>query len=180
MLDDRSESSAPVHLVDGRVSATPGADAELLDATGCVVTPGLVNAHHHLLQSAFRTLPGTRGVAMTQWLPVMAAAYREVGVDAELCHLAALTGLAESLLNGVTTVADHHLTWPAGADTVAMARATAEAAETLGARLVFVRGTARDDPEEAARSARDIAAALVPDRPGGISADGMLQPEGLG
>ena len=34
----------------------------VLDASGCVVTPGLVNAHHHLLQTAFRTLPGTRGV----------------------------------------------------------------------------------------------------------------------
>src|SRR5204863_3734368 len=108
MLDGRSESSAALHLVDGRVSATPGADAEVLDATDCVVTPGLVNAHHHLLQSAFRTLPGTRGVAMAHWLPVMAAAYGQAGVDPELCRLAALTGLAESLLSGVTTVADHH------------------------------------------------------------------------
>ncbi|MET0693072.1 MAG: amidohydrolase family protein [Propionibacteriaceae bacterium] len=173
--DEDIESAAPLHLADGLVVAAAGMGAEQLDVTGCVVTPGLVNAHHHLLQSAFRTLPGTRGVPMSVWLPTMSAAYASDGVDPELCGLAATVGLAESLLCGVTTVADHHLTWPAGADTVGMARATAEAAARLGARLVFVRGSARDDPETAAQSARDIAAALVPDRPGGVSADGMFQ-----
>jgi len=48
-----------------------------------------MNAHHHLLQTAFRTLPGTRGVPMSSWLPTMAAAYAEVGVDGELSHVAA-------------------------------------------------------------------------------------------
>jgi cytosine/adenosine deaminase-related metal-dependent hydrolase len=147
-----------------------------LDASGCVVTPGLVNAHHHLLQSAFRTLPGTRGVPMSQWLPTMAAAYGRAGVDAELAAAAASVGVAEGLLAGVTTVADHHLTWPAGSDTVAIASATVGAARALGGRLVFVRGAARDDPQEAAASAEAIVAALVdPDSAGGVSADGMLQ-----
>lgn len=132
-----------------------------LDASGCVVTPGLVNAHHHLLQSAFRTLPGTRGVAMRDWLPTMAAAYARAGVDAELATAAAAVGVAEGLLSGVTTVADHHLTWPSGADTVSIARATADAARALGGRLVFVRGSARDDPQEAALSAEAIVGALL-------------------
>lgn len=147
----------------------------VLDASGCVVTPGLVNAHHHLLQSAFRTLPGTRGVAMRDWLPTMAAAYARAGVDAELASAAASVGVAEGLLCGVTTVADHHLTWPAGSDTVSIARATADAARALGGRLVFVRGSARDDPQEAAASAEAIVQALVPEAMGGVSADGMLQ-----
>ncbi|KAJ1683066.1 hypothetical protein LUZ63_021712 [Rhynchospora breviuscula] len=162
--------------VDGVVVDTPApAEATVVDAQGCVVTPGLVNAHHHLLQTAFRTLPGTRGIPMREWLPAMAAAYTAAGVDPELTEIAARTGLAESLLSGVTTVADHHLTWPAGADTVGMARAAADAAASLGARLAFVRGAARDDPEEAALSAEAIAAALVHDCPGGVSVDGMLQ-----
>ncbi|MFJ4037117.1 amidohydrolase family protein [Microbacterium sp. NPDC090007] len=150
-------------------------DAEILDASGCVVTAGLVNAHHHLLQTAFRTLPGTRGIPMREWLPAMATAYTAAGIDPELTGLAARAGVAESLLSGVTTVADHHLTWPSGADTVGMARAAADAATALGARLVFVRGAARDDPHEAAASAEAIVDALVADRPGGVSADGMLQ-----
>ncbi|GHF05065.1 amidohydrolase family protein [Pseudolysinimonas yzui] len=144
-----------------------------LDASGCVVTPGLVNAHHHLLQSAFRTLPDTRGVPMSDWLPAMAAAYSAAGVDPELAGLAASVGVAEGLLCGVTTVADHHLTWPAGLstdDTVGIATAVADAALALGGRLVFVRGSARDDPQEAGASADAIATALAP-----RTTDGMLQ-----
>lgn len=165
-----------VIVVDGAVvDDADTTDAEILDASGCVVTAGLVNAHHHLLQTAFRTLPGTRGIPMREWLPAMAAAYNAAGIDPELTGLAARAGLAEALLSGVTTVADHHLTWPSGADTVGMARAAAAAAADLGARLVFVRGAARDDPQEAASSTQAIVDALVPDRPGGVSADGMLQ-----
>lgn len=162
--------------VDGTIVASADlSGATVIDATGCVVTAGLVNAHHHLLQTAFRTLPGTRGIPMRDWLPAMAAAYSAAGVDPELTGLAARAGLAEALLSGVTTVADHHLTWPRGADTVGMARAAAAAARDLGARLVFVRGAARDDPAEAAASADAIVRALVPGAPGGISADGALQ-----
>ena len=165
-----------VVIVDGRVDDTADTTgARVIDASGCVVTPGLVNAHHHLLQTAFRTLPGTRGIPMRDWLPAMAAAYAEAVVDPELTLLAARAGLAEALLSGVTTVADHHLTWPSGADTVGMARAAADAAAGLGARLAFVRGAARDDPQEAAASADDIVRALLPDVHGGVSDDGMLQ-----
>jgi 8-oxoguanine deaminase len=195
LIDRRTESTGDLVLSDVVLASTePDAAAETLDAAGCVVTPGLINAHHHLLQSAFRTLPGTRGVPMAEWLPTMAAAYAAAGVDAELCSLAASVAVAEGLLCGVTTVADHHLTWPPGADAVGMARASAEAARALGGRLVFVRGSARDDPEEAALSAEAIVHALLPgpatrsisgpdttataattgERPG-ITGDGMLQ-----
>lgn len=160
LVDEHTETAGDL-VVEG---------AGELDASGCVVTPGLVNAHHHLLQSAFRTLPGTRGVPMSEWLPTMAAAYGRAGVDAELASAATSVGIAEGLLFGVTTVADHHLTWPSGADTVAIATATADAALTLGGRLVFVRGAARDDPQEAAASAEAIVEALLP-----RTADGMLQ-----
>ncbi|WP_368499256.1 amidohydrolase family protein [Herbiconiux sp. A18JL235] len=180
MIDSQTETGGDLVVAEEVLSpgaVDPGdlAAAERLDASGCVVTPGLVNAHHHLLQSAFRTLPGTRGVPMHVWLPTMAAAYAAVGIDPELARVAARVGVAEGLLNGVTTVADHHLTWPSGRDTVSMARATAGAARELGGRLAFVRGSARDDPEEAAASADAIAEALLPDAVGGVSDDGLLQ-----
>ncbi|BDZ41511.1 hydroxyatrazine ethylaminohydrolase [Paraoerskovia sediminicola] len=161
----------------GRYAAASGPTEEL-DATGCIVTAGLVNAHAHLLQSAFRTLPGTRGVPMAQWLPTMAAAYDRVGVTPTTLDAAARVGVAEGLLCGVTTIADHHLTWPAGMapeETVGLALATAGAAAAIGGRLVLVRGSARDDPATAARSADLVATALVGGEPGGVAADGGLQ-----
>ncbi|TIC81924.1 amidohydrolase family protein [Nocardioides sp. GY 10127] len=163
-------SGADVVLDDGSAEVTE------VDARGCVVTPGLVNAHHHLLQSGFRTLPGTRGVPMAAWLPAMAAAYGEAVIDPSLVAATAAVGVAEGLLCGVTTVADHHLNWPLGTPvehTVEIAAAIAGAALDLGGRLVYVRGSARDDAAWAGASADAIARALVPH--GGVTPDGMLQ-----
>ncbi len=173
LVDPRTER-------DGDVVVDDGSDlASTLDASGCIVTPGLVNAHHHLLQTAFRTLPGTRGVPMAEWLPTMAAAYGRAGHDPELYGLAAAAGAAEGLLSGVTTVADHHLNWPADAttdDTVGLAAATVDAVRGLGGRLVFVRGSARDDPERAAASADAIVTQLLHEQAtGGVDPDGGLQ-----
>lgn len=189
LIDETTDGRGDLVMADGRVvsvgrgdaaasattPATPAPSGETLDASGCVVTPGLVNAHHHLFQTAFRTLPGTRGVPMAEWLPTMAVAYARAGVDGELAALAASAGAAEGLLGGVTTVADHHLTWPSGADGIAIARGTAAAVRALGGRLAFVRGSARDDPQEAAASADEIVRDLLPGVRGGVSADGMLQ-----
>jgi cytosine/adenosine deaminase-related metal-dependent hydrolase len=177
--------------LDGGSIEVPAAVQGSLDVTGCVVTPGLINAHHHLLQSAFRTLPGTRGVPMREWLKIMAAAYARAGHDPELYASAAAVGAAEGLLCGVTTIADHHLNWPQGAsvaETVERAGATARAAGEIGGRLVFVRGSAGDEPSFAAASAEAIYAELVsrgggvagsvggPGGPGGgVTADGRLQ-----
>jgi 8-oxoguanine deaminase len=171
---DTSGSSGDLFCdpVTGRFLPNASDDYDVLDASGCIVTAGLVNAHHHLLQTAFRSLPGTRGVPMREWLAVMGAAYRRTGVDPSLAAAAAAVGLAESLLRGVTTVADHHLTWPSGADHLEIASAVASVARSLGARLVFVRGSAGDDPSVAASSAAEIVEALAPS---GVTADGMLQ-----
>ncbi len=164
--------------VDGDVSV-PAPQAGTLDVAGCVVTPGLINAHQHLLQTAFRTLPGTRGVPMREWLGRMAAAYARGGHDPELYGLAACVGAAEGLLCGVTTLADHHLNWPRDASvdaTVELAGATVASALGVGGRLVFVRGSAGDDAEWAAASAEAIHAALIgPDAVGGIVDGGRLQ-----
>ena len=164
---------------DGRVARDPtaatGSDEQVLSGSGAIVTPGLINAHHHLLQSAFRTLPGTRGVPMAEWLSTMRAAYEAAGVDPELAGAAAGVGWAEALLCGVTTVADHHLTWPPGCDPVAIATATAATAARLGARLVFVHGSAGNRAEDIAAAATAVVERLVPCREDGVSADGMVQ-----
>lgn len=142
--------------------------SEKLDATGCLVVPGLVNAHHHLLQSAFRTSPHTRHVPMREWLAAMGELYSRAQTDPKLVAAAAAVGIAEGLLCGVTTVADHHLTWPSGADSGAIADAAVETAGDLGCRFVFVRGCSGGDPDEVTQSVEDLAARYS-------DADPMLQ-----
>lgn len=176
MVDADTLTHGSLLVEGGRVVDGPAPQgATVVDVSGCVVTPGLVNAHHHLLQSAFRSEPGTRFLPMGDWIARMASRYAEARVDPELTAAAAAVGLAESLLSGVTTVADHHLTWPPEEDPVAIAGATIGAARRLGVRLAFVRGTARDVPDVAARSVVDIYTAHLPDARAGISADGMIQ-----
>lgn len=183
VVDVETERGGELLAIDGRIAnSAPGdtaPDSEVLDAAGGIVTPGLVNAHHHLLQSAFRTIPATRGVPMSAWLPAMASAYMAAGMDPELFDCAAAVGVAEGLLCGVTTVADHHLNWPQGApiaDTVGIAEAIVGSARRLGGRLVYVRGSARDDADWAGASAEAIAGALLAGgHSGGVTADGLLQ-----
>ena len=187
LVDATTEHAGDLWIDAGRVVDAPTADdlagvrVDEIDVSGCVVTPGLVNAHHHLLQSGFRTLPATRGVPMREWLPAMASAYAAAGIDPSLTARTAAVGMAESLLSGVTTVADHQLNWPRpGSDpareVAEIAGAIAAVSRELGARLAFVRGTARDDAGIAAEGAEAIVETLL--RVGherGVTDDGMLQ-----
>ena len=145
-------------------------DLDHLDASGCVVIPGLVNAHHHLVQTAFRTLASTRHLSMGDWLAAMAGYYRRAAVDPDLAAAAAAVGVAEGLLAGVTTVADHHFTWPDGAAPLDMVDATVAAARRLGARLVFGYGSAGNPPDAVASGVE-----AVMGRYPALSPDGMLQ-----
>ncbi len=152
------------------ISPPARTDGEVLDATGCLVIPGLVNAHHHLLQSGFRTLEGTRHLSMGDWLGAMAGYYRRARVDPALGAAAAAVGVAEGLLAGVTTVADHHFTWPAGENPLEMVNTTVAAARRLGGRLVFGYGSAGDPPQAVASGLESVM-----DHYPAHSPDGMLQ-----
>jgi cytosine/adenosine deaminase-related metal-dependent hydrolase len=171
LVSDVVESHGGANQAAGALDAN-----EVLDATGCIVTPGLVNAHHHLLQSGFRTLPGTRGVPMADWLPRMAEAYAAAGIDPSLVAATAGIGIAEGMLSGVTTTADHMLNWDHGSsieETVDVAHAISATAASLGGRLAFVRGSAREEADRVAASAAAIAESFPIER--GVTADGMLQ-----
>ncbi len=115
---------------------TPLIDAAdtVIDARGCVVTPGLVNTHHHLYQSLTRALPGATSASLFDWLrrlyPVWAR-YRPEDVFA-----ATQLGLAELALSGCTLTSDHLYLFPDGVtldDTIA-------AAAGIGLRLHATRG----------------------------------------
>jgi cytosine/adenosine deaminase-related metal-dependent hydrolase len=96
---------------------------QVMDAQGCVVTPGLVNTHHHLYQSLTRALPGAINASLFDWLkrlyPIWAQ-YRPEDVFA-----ATQLGLAELALSGCSLTSDHLYLFPNGVtldDTIAAAR----------------------------------------------------------
>jgi cytosine/adenosine deaminase-related metal-dependent hydrolase len=105
------------------------------DLGGAVVTPGLVNTHHHLWQNLTRARAQDEN--LFGWLkalyPVWAA------IDGEAEYAAARVGLAELALSGCTTVFDHHYLFPPGA--TGLLEAEIRAARELGVRIVASRGS---------------------------------------
>ncbi len=94
----------------GKLGAEPG--ERVIDATGCIVYPGWINTHHHLMQTLLRGVPDGLNAPLRKWLDAVPFAFR-MRFDEEMLETAALLGLAELMLSGCTTVADfHHLYYP--------------------------------------------------------------------
>lgn len=149
-MDDRRREYPQGHVVvqDGRIAAvTPGrwadrpdpdvgdAEVDVIDATGCVLTPGLVNTHHHLYQWA------TRGLAVDatlfEWLVELYPIWGRI--DAGVVADAAAAGLARLALTGCTTTMDHHYVFPRdGGDVLG---AEIAAAGRIGLRMLATRGS---------------------------------------
>ena len=130
-----------VAITDGLVSGvgtgpTPAA-ATVLDATDCLVTPGLVNAHHHLYQNLTRAFPPMTDKPLFGWLQSLYPLWR--GLDTESVHVSAWVGLAELALAGCTTSTDHLYLHPRGAGD--LLGAEIEAARDLGVRFHPTRGS---------------------------------------
>lgn len=89
----------------GTLQPLPG--ERVVDASGAVVTPGLVNAHHHLFQSVLKAVPEGMNAALAAWLRMVPYTYWD-RIDEEALRVSATIGLAELALSGATTVADHH------------------------------------------------------------------------
>ncbi|UPK73494.1 8-oxoguanine deaminase [Nocardioidaceae bacterium SCSIO 66511] len=145
---DRTEHTVGHVVIDGnRITAVgPGPapadvreqaerEGRLVDGTGCLVTPGLVNTHHHLYQWV------TRGHAvddplfgwLTELYPVWA------GIDERAVNVAASAGLAWLARTGCTTSTDHHYVFPdEGGDVFA---AEVDAARNVGLRFHPTRGS---------------------------------------
>jgi len=124
---------------DGLVEAVGSGDAppadERVDLGGAVVTPGLVNAHHHLYQTLTRAR--AQEATLFEWLRELYPVWARIDAEAE--YAAARTGLAELALSGCTTVFDHHYVFPRGRE--GLIEAEVQAARELGLRLVASRGS---------------------------------------
>lgn len=96
---------------------------EVVEARGCVVTPGLVNTHHHLYQTLTRAVPGGQDALLFGWLQVLYPIWARFGP--EEMFLSAQVGLAELALSGCSMSSDHLYLFPNGSrldDTIAAAR----------------------------------------------------------
>lgn len=109
-------------------------DAPVLNAAGCVVTPGLVNTHHHLYQSLTRAVPGGQDALLFGWLQTLYPIWAQFTPD----HFftSAQVGLAELALSGCTLSSDHLYLYPNGA----RLEDTIFAAAELGLRFHPTRG----------------------------------------
>lgn len=109
--------------------------AQTIDARGCVVMPGMVNCHHHLYQSLTRSVGTGRGHGLFDWLKMLYPIW--AGVDPEAIYVSAKLALAELVLSGATTVADHLYLFPNGSRLDDEIRAARE----LGVRFHPTRGS---------------------------------------
>lgn len=141
-MDERRReiAQASIYCMDGVIV---GVDSDLdvttadtlIDASGCVVTPGLVNTHHHLYQSLTRAVPGGQDALLFGWLRTLYPIWSRMGP--EDMFVSAQLGLAELALSGCTMSSDHLYLFPNGArldDTI-------EAASTIGVRFHPTRGS---------------------------------------
>jgi cytosine/adenosine deaminase-related metal-dependent hydrolase len=127
-------------LVEDGVLAAVGEGAEpeaaaRVELAGAVVTPGLVNTHHHLYQALTRAR--AQEADLFTWLRELYPTW--AGIDAESEYAAARTGLAELALSGCSTAFDHHYVFPRGRE--GLIEAEVQAARELGVRIVASRGS---------------------------------------
>ena len=108
---------------------------QIIDASGCILMPGLVNCHHHLYQTLTRSIGTVEGKSLFEWLQTLYPIWGQM--DAEAVYISAKLGLAELMLSGATTVADHLYLFPNGARLDDEIRAARE----LGVRFHPTRGS---------------------------------------
>jgi cytosine/adenosine deaminase-related metal-dependent hydrolase len=130
------------------------ATAEVIEARGCVVTPGLVNTHHHLFQTLTRVVPGGQDALLFGWLKALYPIWSNFGPDE--MFVSAQIGLAELALGGCSTSSDHLYLFPNGS----RLEDTIHAARDVGLRFHPTRG-----------------AMSIGESAGGLPPDGLVEAE---
>lgn len=108
---------------------------EVLDLSGHVVLPGLINTHHHLYQTLTRVVPAAQDAGLFGWLTTLYPIWARMGP--EHVRVSTTIGLAELALSGCTTTSDHLYLYPNGSrldDQV-------HGAEGIGIRFHIARGS---------------------------------------
>ncbi len=131
-----------VAITDGLVSGVgfggeePSAEVTI-DATDCLVTPGLINTHHHLYQNLTRAYGPALDGNLFHWLKTLYPKWARL--DEEAAFVSAWVGLAELAESGCTTSSDHLYVHPEGGGDLLSAEISA--ARDLGVRFHPTRGS---------------------------------------
>jgi 8-oxoguanine deaminase len=131
-------------LIEGNVIKAIGKklevdyDTPVIDATGKVVIPGMVNTHHHFYQTLTRAIPSTQEIELFDWLTQLYEIWREL--DEESVYFGSLVAMGELLKTGCTTSTDHHYVFPRGKSTE-LIDIQIKAAKELGMRFHPTRGS---------------------------------------
>ncbi|AJC22225.1 8-oxoguanine deaminase [Pandoraea pulmonicola] len=130
-----------LYVEDNRIVAVGPSDTlpatadEVLDMSGHVVVPGLVNTHHHMYQSLTRAIPAAQDGELFNWLTNLYPVW--ANLTPEMIRVSTQTAMAELLLSGCTTSSDHLYIYPNGCkldDSI-------EAAAQIGMRFHASRGS---------------------------------------
>ncbi|MBN1297620.1 8-oxoguanine deaminase [bacterium] len=131
-----------IAITGNRISAVGpdlnGSFDTIINGTGCVAIPGLVNTHHHFFQVLTRVIPRMQNAPLFPWLVNHYRIWE--GLTQEAVYWSSLAAMGELLVTGCTTTADHHYLFP---------RNTAgdlldiqfRAANDLGIRFLATRGS---------------------------------------
>lgn len=109
--------------------------SDSISGKGFLITPGLVNTHHHLFQTLTRAVPAGQDALLFGWLKALYPIWSKFTPDD--MGLATSIGLAELALSGCSTSSDHLYLYPNGSrleDTIA-------AASEIGVRFHPTRGS---------------------------------------
>lgn len=140
MDDAGTEIAGGSILIEDGVITWVGAEAPprrgaVVDGSGTVAIPGLINTHHHLYQSLTRVRAQEQGLFgwLQELYPVWAA------IDLEWIRASTRLGLAELALSGCTTTTDHHYVFPDGVSGIL--EEEVEVAREIGLRFHPCRGS---------------------------------------
>lgn len=119
----------------GPAAGLPRAADEVIDLAGHVLTPGLINTHHHMYQTLTRVVPGVQDGELFGWLRGLYPIWARL--TPEMIGVSTRTAMAELLLSGATTSSDHLYIYPNGC----RLDHSIEAAAGIGMRFHAARGS---------------------------------------
>jgi cytosine/adenosine deaminase-related metal-dependent hydrolase len=119
----------------GPMASLPVQADRVIDASGMLLMPGLINTHHHLYQTLTRAVPAAQNAALFGWLKTLYPIW--ANLTGEAVRVSAMVGLAELLLSGCTTASDHLYIFP---NDVTL-EDEIQAAQEIGIRFTATRGS---------------------------------------